>query len=121
MIGVSYDSPGKNRKFAEKNGLPFLLLSDSDHELAKSVGAARTLLPFAKRVSYLVGPDGLVLVAYPDVDPMGVNFVELRDCFSLKSRVKSKGLSPPTPLTLDSLLLPCLGRQKKPEPARIPA
>lgn len=69
MLGVSYDTPEKNRKFAEKNGLPFLLLSDSDHELAKSVGAARALLPFAKRVSYLVGPDGLVLETYPDVDP----------------------------------------------------
>jgi peroxiredoxin Q/BCP len=69
VLGVSFDTPEKNRKFAEKNGLPFLLLSDSDHELAKSVGAARALLPFAKRVSYLVGPDGLVLETYPDVDP----------------------------------------------------
>ena len=69
MLGVSYDSPEKNRKFAEKNDLPFLLLSDSDHELAKSVGAARALLPFAKRVSFLVGADGTVLFAYPDVDP----------------------------------------------------
>jgi peroxiredoxin Q/BCP len=69
VLGVSYDTPEKNRKFAEKNGLPFLLLSDSDHELAESVGAARALLPFAKRVSYLVGPDGLVLETYPDVDP----------------------------------------------------
>lgn len=69
MIGVSYDSPEKNRKFAEKNGLPFLLLSDLDHELAKSVGAARALLPMAKRVSYLVGPEGTVLMNYPDVDP----------------------------------------------------
>jgi peroxiredoxin Q/BCP len=69
VLGVSYDTPEKNRKFAEKNGLPFLLLSDSDHELAESVGAARALLPFAKRVSYLVGPDGLVLETYPEVDP----------------------------------------------------
>jgi len=69
VFGVSFDTPGKNRKFAEKNGLPFRLLSDRDHELAKSVGAARTLIPFAKRISYLVGPDGRVLVAYPDVDP----------------------------------------------------
>ena len=69
MFGVSYDSPEKNRKFAEKNGLPFRLLSDRDHEFAKSVGAARVLVPFAKRISYLVGPDGKVLVAYPDVDP----------------------------------------------------
>ena len=69
MLGVSYDSPEKNRKFADKNALPFRLLSDRDHELAKSVGAARTLVPFAKRISYLVGPDGKVLVAYPDVKP----------------------------------------------------
>ena len=69
MVGVSYDSPEKNRKFAEKNGLPFRLLSDRDHELAKSVGASRALMPFAKRVSYLVDGDGIVLKAYPEVDP----------------------------------------------------
>jgi thioredoxin-dependent peroxiredoxin len=66
---VSFDSPEKNRSFAEKNSLPFRLLSDSDHELAKSVGAARALIPFAKRISYLVGPEGTVLLTYPDVDP----------------------------------------------------
>ena len=69
VLGVSFDSPEKNRKFAEKNGLPFQLLSDGDHELAKSVGASRTLIPYAKRISYLVGPDGRVLKAYPKVDP----------------------------------------------------
>ena len=69
MLGVSYDTPEKNRKFAEKNALPFRLLSDRDHELAKSVGAARALVPFAKRISYLVGPDGRVIEAYPNVDP----------------------------------------------------
>jgi len=69
VLGVSYDSPKKNRIFAEKNELPFRLLSDHDHELAKSVGAARALIPLAKRVSYLVGADGVVLATYPDVDP----------------------------------------------------
>jgi len=69
VLGVSYDTPEKNGKFAEKNGLPFRLLSDSNHELAKSVGAGRALIPLAKRVSYLVGPDGAVLATYPDVDP----------------------------------------------------
>jgi peroxiredoxin Q/BCP len=69
VLGVSYDSPEKNRKFAEKNALPFRLLSDRDHELAKAVGAGRALIPLAKRISYLVGADGTVLVAYPDVQP----------------------------------------------------
>jgi peroxiredoxin Q/BCP len=69
VLGVSYDAPEKNRQFAQKNDLPFRLLSDSDHELAKAVGAARSLFPVAKRISYLVGPDGVVLATYPDVDP----------------------------------------------------
>ena len=66
---MSYDSPEKNKAFAEKNDLPFRLLSDSDHTLAKAVGASRALLPYAKRVSYLVDADGVVLETYPDVDP----------------------------------------------------
>lgn len=66
---MSYDSPEKNRDFAAKNNLPFRLLSDSDRELAKAVGASRALLPLPKRISYLVGPDGRILKAYPDVDP----------------------------------------------------
>jgi len=69
VLGVSYDSPEKNRKFAEKNALPFRLLTDRDRHLAKAVGASRALVPLAKRISYLVGPDRTVLVAYPDVKP----------------------------------------------------
>jgi len=69
VLGVSFDSPEKNRAFAEKNNLPFLLLSDKDHEVAEAVGASRFMLPFAKRVSYLIDGDGNVLKAYPDVDP----------------------------------------------------
>ena len=78
MLGVSYDTPENNRKFAEKYALPFRLLSDRDHELAKSVGAARSLVPVAKRISYLVGPDGIVLEAYPKVDP-GTHAQEVLD------------------------------------------
>lgn len=69
VFGVSFDTPKANRAFAEKYHLPFRLLSDSDHALAKQVGAARALIPYPKRISYLVGPDGHILKAYPDVDP----------------------------------------------------
>lgn len=69
VFGVSYDTPEKNGKFAEKYHLPFLLLSDEDQSLAKATGAKRTLLPLPKRISYLVGPDGKILKAYPSVDP----------------------------------------------------
>ncbi len=69
VFGASYDSPADNKAFAEKFNLPFLLLSDSEKTLADAVGASRLLLPFPKRISYLVGSDGNVLKAYPSVKP----------------------------------------------------
>lgn len=69
VFGVSYDDPRANARFADKYSLPFRLLSDTDRELAKRVGASRALLPVPKRISYLVGADGSVLKAYPSVDP----------------------------------------------------
>ena len=69
VLGISYDPPAENRAFAEKFRLPFLLLSDSDRSLAKKVGAERFLLPYPKRISYLVGADGRILRAYEKVRP----------------------------------------------------
>lgn len=69
VLGVSFDRPEVNARFAERYGLPFRLLSDSDHALADAVGASRLLLPVPKRISYLVGADGTVLQAYPSVVP----------------------------------------------------
>jgi peroxiredoxin Q/BCP len=66
---VSYDSPATNRAFAERHHLPFPLLSDTHRTLARTVGAALPLLPFPRRVSYLIGADGTVMKAYPKVTP----------------------------------------------------
>lgn len=67
IFGVSYDSPEDNRAFAEKFNLPFLLLSDTEKVLSKAAGAERFLIPFPKRISYLVGPTGEILKTYPSV------------------------------------------------------
>lgn len=70
VLGVSFDSPEDNAEFVKKHGFPFRLLSDSDKQLAVQVGAAdSTSRLWARRISYLVGPDGTVLEAYSDVDP----------------------------------------------------
>jgi len=39
VIGISPDSPSKLAKFREKHDLPFVLLSDPDHEVAEAYGA----------------------------------------------------------------------------------
>lgn len=69
VMGVSYDSPKTNAEFVAKNHFPFKLLSDTDHALAKEVGANSALGIVARRISYLVGPDGRVIKAYDDVQP----------------------------------------------------
>ncbi len=79
VFGVSYDTPKANRAFAEKFNLPFLLLSDSDKALAQAVGADRFMIPFPKRISYLIGIDGKVLKAYPRVTPSSHAEDVLRD------------------------------------------
>ena len=38
VIGISPDSPEKLVKFREKHNLPFILLSDPDHEVAGAYG-----------------------------------------------------------------------------------
>jgi len=83
---VSYDSPETNRAFAERQHLPFLLLSDTNRTLARAVGAAIPLLPFPKRISYLIGADGTVLKAYPKVTPATHAEDVLRDYRELSAR-----------------------------------
>ena len=70
IVGVSFDPPAANAAFVKAQGFPFRLLSDTDRKLAVAVGAADSpAQPVASRVSYLVGPDGKVRKAYPQVDP----------------------------------------------------
>ena len=70
ILGVSFDDPEDNAKFVAKEHFPFRLLSDEDRKLAVAVGAADSPKRlWARRISYLVGPDGTVLKAYADVDP----------------------------------------------------
>lgn len=85
MLGVSYDSPEANRRFAAANHLPFLLLSDRERALARAVGAAIPLLPVPKRVSFLVGDDGRVLKTYPSVKPATHAAEVIRDFRALRN------------------------------------
>jgi peroxiredoxin Q/BCP len=70
VVGVSFDDPKDNAEFVAKHNFPFRLLSDNKRTLAVEVGAADSPSRlWARRISYLVGPDGKVLKAYPDVTP----------------------------------------------------
>ena len=70
ILGVSFDPPHANAAFVQQQRFPFRLLSDKTRQLAVAVGAAATPeQPTARRISYLVGPDGKVRRAYGTVNP----------------------------------------------------
>lgn len=59
VIGVSPDSPGSHKRFADKHGLTFSLLSDRGREIIKAY-EAEGLLGRTTRVTYVVGPEGRI-------------------------------------------------------------
>ncbi len=68
IAGVSFDPPAKNRAFREKNGFPFNLLSDEDRSVSMSYGAAKKPRQwFARRISYLIDPEGRIARVYEKV------------------------------------------------------
>jgi peroxiredoxin Q/BCP len=84
VVGVSFDAPAANAAFATAEEFPFPLLSDTGRQLAMAVGAADApTQAYARRISYLVGPDGKVLIPYGDVDPKSHAMLVVADFRSL--------------------------------------
>lgn len=85
ILGVSFDNPADNARFAAEQRFPFRLLSDTSRQLAVQVGAADSAeAGHPKRVSFLVGPDGRVVKVYPKVDPATHAQEVLKDLQGLK-------------------------------------
>ena len=59
----------ENAAFAGKFGFPYPLLCDTERAIGLAYGACDSASAgSAKRISYLIGPDGTVRKAYPKVD-----------------------------------------------------
>jgi peroxiredoxin Q/BCP len=71
VIGCSIDSAHSHKAFIRKYGLPFSLLLDPDRSIARAYGADNgiPILGLDRRVTYVIGEDGLILKVYPSVDP----------------------------------------------------
>jgi peroxiredoxin Q/BCP len=66
VFGVSVDSSESHKKFEEKLGLNFTLLSDKQKDIVKKYGVLG--LATAKRVTYII-KDGKIVYVYPKVSP----------------------------------------------------
>ena len=66
ILGVSFDTVEENRHFAEKFNFPYPLLSDPTRAMGVQYGAADDSgSKNAKRVAYIIGPDGKVKNVFP--------------------------------------------------------
>lgn len=70
VIGVSTDNEASHRAFAEKYALSFLLLPDDEHEIAARFGVP-VVGGKARRVTFIIGPDGKIARVFPAVTPKG--------------------------------------------------
>ena len=66
---MSFDTVEENRTFAEKFHFPFRLLCDTKREIGMVYGACDTTKDgYARRISYLIGPEGTIAHVFPKVD-----------------------------------------------------
>jgi peroxiredoxin Q/BCP len=73
VLGISVDPPADNLLFKDKFAFNFDLLSDEDGSVTLAYGANREdpSQPRAKRITYVIDPDGRIARVYADVTPEG--------------------------------------------------
>ena len=75
VIGVSRDSVASHKKFAEKYGLPFILLSDPERTAIEAYGVWQEKKNYGKtmmgvvRTTFIIDENGLIEKIMPKVKP----------------------------------------------------
>lgn len=75
VIGVSPDSVRRVKKFVDKQSLDFTLLADEDHAVCEEYGVWAEKSMYGRkyfgalRVTFIIGPDGVVAHVIPRVTP----------------------------------------------------
>ena len=89
IIGVSKDSEASHRKFAENNGLPFILLSDPERLAIEAYGVWQEKKNYGKvtmgvvRSTFIIDEQGYILKVMPKVKP-DTNAAEIIEFLGLK-------------------------------------
>ena len=75
VLGVSKDSVASHKKFEEKYGLPFTLLSDTEKEVIQAYDVWKEKKNYGKvsmgvvRTTYLIDENGIIANAFGAVKP----------------------------------------------------
>ena len=77
MLGISADTPEKQKKFREKYDLPYTLLADTDKKVCNAYGVIKEKNMYGKKVmgiertTFLIGGDGKIARIFPKVKAEG--------------------------------------------------
>jgi thioredoxin-dependent peroxiredoxin len=77
ILGVSPDPVERHQKFVDKYGLPFLLLADTDHQVAEAYGVWKLKKNFGKeymgieRSTFIIDKEGIIVKEWRKVQVKG--------------------------------------------------
>ena len=77
IVGISPDKAEAQHKFAEKYGLPYTFVPDTDHAIAEAYGVWKEKKNYGKtymgieRTTFVIGADGKIAKVYPKVKVAG--------------------------------------------------
>lgn len=72
VVGISSDSPGSHRRFAEKHRLPFTLLSDPGKKARKSFGVDNRLFQLLPgRETFVIDTSGTIVMNFKALSAYG--------------------------------------------------
>ena len=77
LLGISPDTSSAQKKFADKEKLPFTLLADADRKVAIDYGVLVEKNMYGKKVkgiartTFIIGPDGKIEHVFEKVKPDG--------------------------------------------------
>jgi len=77
LLGISPDTSSAQRKFADKERLPFTLLADAERKVAIAYGVLVEKNMYGKKVkgiartTFVIGPDGKIEHVFERVKPDG--------------------------------------------------
>ena len=77
LLGISPDTPKAQKKFQEKEKLPFTLLADAEKKVANAFEVMKEKNMYGKKVwgvartTFVIGPDGKIQHIFEKVKPDG--------------------------------------------------
>ena len=77
ILGISPDKPSAQKKFKEKEELPYTLLADDKKEIAQKFDVMKEKNMYGKKVigvartTFLIGPEGKIEHVFESVKPDG--------------------------------------------------